>query len=42
MNNELKGLIRTVLKTDDFIQWDGNLVNKKITQYIKSQKQKNT
>ena len=34
MNNELKEIIKTVLKIDDFIQWDGNLVNKQIDDII--------
>ena len=42
MNTEIKDIIKTVLKIDDFIQYDGSLINKQITQYIKSQNQKNT
>lgn len=34
MNNELKEIIKTVLKIDDFIQWDGSLINKRIDDII--------
>lgn len=34
MNNELKEIIKTILKIDDFIQWDGSLINKHIDDII--------
>lgn len=34
MNNELKEIIKTILKIDDFIQWEGSLTNKHIDDII--------
>ncbi len=34
MNKELKEIIKTILKIDDFIQWDGSLTNKHIDDII--------
>lgn len=34
MNTEIKDIIKTFLKIDDFIQYDGSLVNKRIDDII--------